>query len=409
MSDVLVRFVVPAYNEEALLPSCLDAIAAEISRTRCEVEIIVVNNGSTDGTRRIASSIPGVRVIDEPQRGIVQARKAGFRAAKGELIANIDADTMVTEGWLRTALAEFAHSPDLAALSGPYIYYDLPGTARLVSAGFYGVVYIVYLVTRFVLRAGSMMEGGNSIISRNALEAAGGFNPDFRFYGEDAETARRLSKVGAVKFTFSLRALSSGRRFAGEGLFSVLLRYSVNYLWTILFKRPFSPTWLDFRHTTGAGGNVLDASPAPVRIQPREAEPSRRRSDNRRAHSRCRPFSEQRTARSAEAGKLHAAEPAMAMSGLSRERAIKSSEVSSSDPNSIKSIARFQTPVRMRSRRAPFPPGVPLSSFAKRRPSDQAITRKDIRTATNAMMPRPSIRDIWPKGVLSDQEPNINR
>src|ERR1700758_1458785 len=62
MSDVLVSFVVPAYNEEVLIRSCLAAITAEVSRTGCRAEIIVVNNASTDGTRRIALSTPGVKV-----------------------------------------------------------------------------------------------------------------------------------------------------------------------------------------------------------------------------------------------------------------------------------------------------------------------------------------------------------
>ena len=108
MTDLLISFVVPAYNEEALIASCLAAIQAEIARTGCRAEIIVVDNNSTDGTRRIASSIPGVVIVDEPQRGLVEARRAGCRAANGELIANIDADTMLTEGWLRTALKEFS-------------------------------------------------------------------------------------------------------------------------------------------------------------------------------------------------------------------------------------------------------------------------------------------------------------
>ena len=50
MSDVLVSFVVPAYNEEALIGSCLAAITAEVSRAGCPAEIIIVNNGSTDDT-----------------------------------------------------------------------------------------------------------------------------------------------------------------------------------------------------------------------------------------------------------------------------------------------------------------------------------------------------------------------
>jgi glycosyltransferase involved in cell wall biosynthesis len=231
VSDVFVSFVVPAYNEEALIGSCLTALLAEISRTRCRAEIIVVNNGSTDSTCYIASSYPNVTVVDEPVRGLVRARRAGCLEANGKFIANIDADTILPEGWLSTALAEFVRRPGLVALSGPYIYYDLPKWAQLAAAGFYRGAHI-------------------------ALEAAGGFNPDYQFYGEDAELARRLGKVGVVKFTRALCALSSGRRFVGEGVFIVLLRYSANYLWTHLFKHPWSSAWLDFRHATGASGGL---------------------------------------------------------------------------------------------------------------------------------------------------------
>src|SRR4029077_6892364 len=156
-------------------------------------------NNSTDGTRHIVLSVPGVTVVDEPQQGLVQARRAGCLAASGRLIANIDADTILPEGWLRTALAEFSHSPDLVALSGPCIYYDLPRSPRLVAAVLYRIAFATYLFVRFVLGAGSMIQGGNFIISKRALKAAGGFNSNFRFYGEDTELARRLSKVGPVK------------------------------------------------------------------------------------------------------------------------------------------------------------------------------------------------------------------
>jgi len=63
--------------------------------------------------------------------------------------------------------------------------------------------------------------------------------------------ARRLSKVGPVKFSLRLPAYSSGRRFVAEGLIRAGLRYAVNYVWTILFKQPFTVTWSDFRHPRG--------------------------------------------------------------------------------------------------------------------------------------------------------------
>ena len=270
MSDVLVSFVVPAYNEEALIGVCLAAIEAEISRTRCRAEIIVVDNGSSDATRQIASTIPNVRVVDEPQRGLVQARRAGCLVSKGKFIANVDADTILPEGWLCTALAEFSRRPDLVALSGPVTPYDLGKSARLVAAGFYRGVYLVHLLSRLLARCGSVMLGGNSIVSKRALEAAGGFNPEFRFWGEDAELAHRLSKVGIVSFTPALRALSSGRRLAGEGLFTVFLRYSANYLWTHLFRRPLSSTWSDFRHPADARGSLQRTSNDALTLEPRD-------------------------------------------------------------------------------------------------------------------------------------------
>jgi hypothetical protein len=117
-----------------------------------------------------------------------------------------------------------------------------------VAAVFYRIAFATYLLVRFVLGAGSMLQGGTFIVSRKALEAAGGFNSDFRFYGEDTDLARRLSKVGPVKFSLRLPAYSSGRRFAAEGLIRAGLRYAVNYVWTIAFKQPFTVTWSDFRH-----------------------------------------------------------------------------------------------------------------------------------------------------------------
>jgi glycosyltransferase involved in cell wall biosynthesis len=263
MSEVRVSFVVPAYNEEALIGSCLHAILAETSRVDCETEIIVVDNNSTDGTRHAVSAIPGVTIVDEPQRGLVQARRAGCRAARGQLIANIDADTMIPPGWLDMVLAVFARQPDLAALSGPFIHYDLSKSVRVVVAIFYRFAFVSYLLVRFVFRAGSMMQGGNFVVRKSALAAADAFNSAFSFYGEDTELGRRLSKVGGVKFSFGLPAFSSGRRLVAEGLFRVAFQYSINYLWTVLFKQPFTLDWLDFRHSADASGEAPLAAVTP--------------------------------------------------------------------------------------------------------------------------------------------------
>ncbi len=244
---IRMSFVVPAYNEEALLPSCLAAIRAEIERTGIEAEVIVVNNASTDRTADIAAATPGVRLVHEPTKGLVQARKAGFEASSGELVANIDADTLLPPGWLARVMAEFARDPELVTVSGPYDYYDVPFRIRAAARVFYLVGFGTYSFNRYVLRVGSMVQGGNFVLKRDALIRAGGFDPTFTFYGEDTDIARRMNRVGRVKFTWALMAKSSGRRLRGDGLIMTGVRYSANYLWATYFRKPFTTAWNDYR------------------------------------------------------------------------------------------------------------------------------------------------------------------
>jgi glycosyltransferase involved in cell wall biosynthesis len=246
-ADMRISFVVPAYNEEANLARNLSAILAEIGCCGCAAEVIVVNNASTDRTGEVAAGFAGVIVVDEPVKGLVQARRAGFVRASGELIANIDADTIITPGWLSRVLREFDKHPGMAALSGPYIYYDVPRATRAAVRAFYVMGYGFYVLNRFVLRVGSLLQGGNFVVRRTAMEAIGGYNARFSFYGEDTDLARRLNAVGDVKFSFALPALSSGRRLLSEGLVKIGLRYSMNFVWATFLRKPFTDEWLDIR------------------------------------------------------------------------------------------------------------------------------------------------------------------
>ncbi len=246
-----LSFVIPAYNEAHYLPDCLNAILKQKEKLPYDIEIIVVNNASTDRTRKIAESYAsrGIVVVNEPEKGLVRARRAGFRAATGDLIANVDADTRLTDGWIKKVMEAFAKDEKLVAFSGPFIYYDVPRKVRAFTKLFYYLGYFFYLINRFILRAGSMLQGGNFVVRRSALEKAGGYNTDIDFYGEDTDVARRLSKVGKVRFAFGLPMYSSGRRLAKEGGLTMALRYGLNYFWMIFFKRPFSKVSVDVRLT----------------------------------------------------------------------------------------------------------------------------------------------------------------
>jgi glycosyltransferase involved in cell wall biosynthesis len=242
-----LSFVVPAYNEETYLPACLESILAQTAGLGDAVEIIVVNNASSDRTREVALKYPGVQVVDEPRKGLTFARQAGFAASSGELIANVDSDSRLTPGWVARVLETFAEEPKLVSLSGPFVYYDLTPTQRVSVQVFYAVAFVVYALNRYVLRAGSMVQGGNFVLRREALQEIGGFNTSISFYGEDTDIARRLNRVGKVKFTFDLKMFSSARRLKQEGMLTIAARYTINYLWTTFRKRPFTEEYIDIR------------------------------------------------------------------------------------------------------------------------------------------------------------------
>ena len=243
-----LAFVIPAYNEQALIGKCVESVLAEIKRSgRTDVDVVVVNNNSTDRTAEIAGSYAGVRVVDEKQKGLVSARDGGFRATTAELVANIDADTLVPPGWLDTVFTEFEKDPTLVCLSGPYVYYDLSAWNRFLIILFYGLTKLIYWLNRYVLRVGSVVQGGNFVLKRDAWIKAGGFNREIKFYGEDTDVAVRLSKVGGVKFTLRLKMLTSGRRLAEEGVFRTALTYTLNFFWVTFAGKPATKEHTDIR------------------------------------------------------------------------------------------------------------------------------------------------------------------
>jgi len=248
---VRLSFVIPAYNEELYLPACLESILAQTRDLTEEVEIIVVNNASSDRTREVALSYPGVKVVDETRKGLTYARQAGFAASTGELIANVDSDSRLTPGWVRQVLDTFGEfdrkGRKLVALSGPIEYYDLSPNQMVSVHLFYLLAFVLYVLNRYILRAGSMVQGGNFVLRASALNEIGGFNTDIAFYGEDTDIARRLNRVGRVVFTFQLKMFSSARRLKKEGMFTIGMRYTINYLWTTFRKKPFTEEYIDIR------------------------------------------------------------------------------------------------------------------------------------------------------------------
>ena len=235
-----ISVVVPAHNEQKYIGDCLESLKKYAANEL--FEIIVVDNASTDKTAEIVKSFEGVKLVAEPQKGLTKARQAGLNAASGDLVAYLDADSRISENWLKIVKREFETDSKLICLSGPYLYYDLPRhQQKLIN--FYLMVFafpVYYMIGYLIL-------GGNFVTKREALNQIGGFDIGISFYGEDTNIARRLSKLGRVKFMKEFFVFSSGRRLAGEGFLRSTVVYALNYLSEALFHKQVTKEYQDIR------------------------------------------------------------------------------------------------------------------------------------------------------------------
>jgi glycosyltransferase involved in cell wall biosynthesis len=203
-----------------------------------EYEILVVDNASTDRTAEVALE-QAAHVVHELRRGIVAARQAGYRHAKYELLANIDADNTIPAGWLDRALA--ALDPATVVVTGPLVYPEFSLPLQILTR----VFYFLGRLSHHTL--GTMVQGGNFIVRKAALDAVEGYNTEIAFFGEDTDFAVRIAKVGNVKLVRKMWVYSSARRFQVEGIVLTTWRYILNYL-TVTFRgKPVTTEYRDIR------------------------------------------------------------------------------------------------------------------------------------------------------------------
>lgn len=234
-----ISLIIPAYNEEAYLPACLDAVMANVAAQA--MEIVVVDNNSTDGTKAVVERYQGVKYAFEPEKGITRARQRGFTASTGDILAYVDADTHPPAGWIDQIWDQFGRNPDLACLSGPYSFYDLSGIRNSISTGWFVAARPLYGIT------GHMMVGGNFAIRRDVLEKMGGFDEKIEFYGEDVDIGKRAKKFGKVLFCPSFVMPTSGRRMKKQGFVKMASIYFINYFSILFSGKPVTKGYKDIR------------------------------------------------------------------------------------------------------------------------------------------------------------------
>lgn len=225
--SIAISVVVPALNEEKILPACLKSLKQQ--ELKQPFEIIVVDNGSEDKTTAVAKSL-GVKTVSEPQRGLPLARQRGLELARGEIIAFIDADSTADKGWLAEIIRSFENKPKVIAVSGPVLYTTGRGIRGKIPHLFARCLLAIDRILRKVLRKPGALWGGNFALRKAVLLKAGGFDTKTVFYGEDVALSLRIGSFGRIDFNPRLLVTTSPRRFEALGFIRAIWLYVATYL-----------------------------------------------------------------------------------------------------------------------------------------------------------------------------------
>lgn len=230
-----VSIVVPAYNEQEKLRTCLDAIARQTVRP---LEVIVVDNNSTDATARIAKSYPFVRLVCEKRQGRVFARNCGFEAARGDVLGRIDADTVLPPAWVEHVQAFYSDSANRQIAWGGAADFKNIRMRALTNFGYDLLAY------RFgkLLAGHYTLWGSNMAITRKQWRAVRSSVCLRNDIHEDLDVAVHLAQAGFyikydnnMKVSGEMKRVQSGRRELWEYLqwWPRTLRVHGNVLWPV--------------------------------------------------------------------------------------------------------------------------------------------------------------------------------
>jgi glycosyltransferase involved in cell wall biosynthesis len=177
MSDnnpALVSIIIPAYNAE---PYLAETIQSCLDQTHPAVEIIVIDDGSSDGTRRVAENFPAVRYFHQTNAGPAAARNHGIRQAHGEFLQFLDADDILLPDKISHSLQVFQAYPDCGLVYCNYEFRSQDLSHRLDDATKTVKVLPQSEMLNYLIRTGTTLFGIHcALIRAEAVHAVGGFD-----------------------------------------------------------------------------------------------------------------------------------------------------------------------------------------------------------------------------------------
>ncbi|MBI1952466.1 glycosyltransferase family 2 protein [Candidatus Saccharibacteria bacterium] len=200
-----LSIIIPVYNEEDYIGACLDSVA---NQTIKPLEVIVVDNNSTDRTVEIARSYKFVKIIHEKKQGVFFAARTGFDIASGDIICRIDADTVLPAKWLARVLDNLEDGV-FAATTGPVSYYDMP-----MPHSNYRFDHMMRYYTYKFAPKNPFLYGSDMAVRRSAWKAVEHKLCQERDIHEDVDLAVHLYQGGyRILYDKKLLARASGRRY----------------------------------------------------------------------------------------------------------------------------------------------------------------------------------------------------
>ncbi len=221
-----ISAVVPTYNEEENIKRCLTSLRKQ----RIE-EIIVVDGGSRDKTVEIARSFADKVISSRELNTVARARMEGIRQATGDVIAFVDADTVVSRTW-REGIEESFSDKDVVAATGPA--YPLEEPRFLITLGYIISYDILIRLTLAIGRPHFM--GFNSAYRADVLKKVK--IPDVKV-SEDALLSMAVYPMGTMVFNKKMAVYTSFRRVKKRGWSETIFYLLYNGLKVILTGEPF--------------------------------------------------------------------------------------------------------------------------------------------------------------------------
>ncbi len=225
----MVSVVIPAYNAEKTITQCLQALAEQSYPTE-SYEVIVVDDGSTDGTAGLVQK-HAVKYIHQDNQGPAAARNNGARQSEGDIILFTDADCVPNADWIDQMVSSF-NEPDVIAVKGAYKTRQKALVARFAQLEF---------EERFEMlkRADSidMVDTYSAGFRRDVFVEMGGFETSFSVANnEDTELSYRMSKLGR-KMVFNPAAVVYHLSHPDSVAKYARLKFGRGYWRTVVYKK----------------------------------------------------------------------------------------------------------------------------------------------------------------------------